>query len=220
MKKTGGILMKKILSVKLIITLLILLSVLIVGCGKVTPSPSPQNTGTPTATAGMTQSPNPSPMGSPTATANQDVKTTASMVNTKEAFEKAISEDGTWIICLLTDLSFDKELVLEGEFTNGKKDTAGNDVIQRKIALYEQDENRKVTARYTLTAPKLTVKSPEARIQSGTFKGDLYISSKNFQLVDTTVEGNVYFTTEEAKSTFKMDQTSKVTGKQEMVKQE
>jgi len=99
-----------------------------------------------------------------------------------------------------------------------KKDSAGNDVIQRKIALYEQDENRKVTARYTLTAPKLTINSPEARIQSGTFKGDLYISSKNFQLVDTTVEGNVYFTNEEAQSTFKMDETSKVTGKQELKK--
>lgn len=141
------------------------------------------------------------------------------MVNTNEAFEKAISSEGTWIICLLSDLTFDKDLVLEGEFTNGKKDSAGNDVIQRKIALYEQDENRKVTARYTLTAPKLTINSPEARIQSGTFKGDLYISSKNFQLVDTTVEGNVYFTNEEAQSTFKMDDTSKVTGKQELKKQ-
>ncbi|HHU90790.1 MAG TPA: hypothetical protein GXZ22_07010 [Clostridiaceae bacterium] len=209
--------MKKILSTKLIISVFILLSVLVAGCGKVTPSPNVTNT--PTATDGATASPIGSPAGSPVATSDQDVKTTPSMVNTNEAFEKAISNEGTWIICLLTDLSFDKDLVLEGEFTNGKKDAAGNDVIQRKIALYEQDENRKVTARYTLTAPKLTINSPEARIQSGTFKGDLYVSSKNFQLVDTTVEGNVYFTNEEAKSTFKMDEASKVTGKQELKKQ-
>lgn len=208
--------MKNIFSTKAIISLFLLFSILIAGCGRVTPSPQP--TKTPTPTTGATESPIGSPAGSPVATSDQDVKTTPSMVNTNEAFEKAISSEGTWIICLLSDLTFDKDLVLEGEFTNGKKDSAGNDVIQRKIALYEQDENRKVTARYTLTAPKLTINSPEARIQSGTFKGDLYISSKNFQLVDTTVEGNVYFTNEEAQSTFKMDETSKVTGKQELKK--
>ncbi len=210
--------MKKALRTKIIILSLILLSLFIIGCGKITPTPTPKNTMTPTATGSPIGSPVGSPISSPTATSGQDVKTTPSIVNTNEAFEKAISKDGVWIICLLKDLSFNKDLVLEGEFKNGKKDTAGNDVIQRKIALYEQDENRKVTARYTLTAPKLTINSPEARIQSGTFKGDLYISSKNFQLVDTTVEGNVYFINKEAQSTFKMDAASKVTGKQELKK--
>jgi len=36
--------------------------------------------------------------------------------------------------------------------------------------------------------------------------------------VDATVDGNVYFTTEDAKSTFKMDDKSSVTGKQEVKK--
>lgn len=147
-----------------------------------------------------------------------DVVTTASIVDENEAFEKAISNNGTWIICTVTDLTFDKELVLDGEFKNGKKDDAGKDIIQRKIALYAQDENRKVTARYTLTAPKLTVNSPNARIQSGTFIGDLYVTAENFQLVDATVEGNIYFTTEDAQSTFTMDETSKVSGSQELQK--
>ena len=147
-----------------------------------------------------------------------DTVTTASIVNTEAAFEKGISNTGTWIICTLKDLTFTKELVLDGEFKNGKQDDAGNDVIQRKIALYEQDAERKVPARYTLTAPKLTINSLNARIQSGTFKGDLYVSAKNFQLVDATVEGNVYFTTDDAKNTFKMDDKSKVTGKQELKK--
>jgi hypothetical protein len=57
-----------------------------------------------------------------------------------------------------------------------------------------------------------------ASIQHGTFKGDLYVAVSDFQLIDTTVDGNVYFTTDEAKSTFKMDETSKVTGKQELKK--
>lgn len=160
----------------------------------------------------------PSPSATTKTTAAPDAVTTASIVNTEAAFEKAISNSGTWIICALKDLTFDKELVLDGEFKNGKKDDAGKDIIQRKIALYTQDENRKVTARFVLTAPKLTINSLNARIQSGTFKGDLYVSAKNFQLVDATVDGNVYFTNADAQSTFKMDDKSKITGKQELKK--
>ena len=154
----------------------------------------------------------------PSGSATPDVTTTASIVDTEANFEKALGTDGTWIIAALKDMTFDKELTLEGEFTNGKKDDKGNDVIQRKIALYTQDDNHVVTNRFTLTAPKLTVTSPNARIQSGTFKGDLYVSVDNFQLVDATVEGNVYFTTDSAKDTFTMDEKSKVTGTQEVKK--
>lgn len=147
-----------------------------------------------------------------------DVKTTASIVDSATAFEKAISANGSWIIAITKDLAINKDLVLDGEYKNGKKDANGKDVIQRKIALYAQDANRNITARYTLTAPKLMVNSPEASIQHGTFKGDVYVNAKNFQLVDATVDGNMYFTTDEAKSTFKMDGTSKITGKQELKK--
>mgnify|MGYP001347078971 CR=1 FL=1 len=157
----------------------------------------------------QTEEPNP-------ADATPDAVTTASIVDNAEDFEKAISNNGTWIIAVTKDITTDKELVLDGEFKNGKKDSEGKDIIQRKIALYAQDANRNITARYTLTAPKLTINSPEASIQHGTFKGDLYVSSKNFKLVDATVEGNVYFTNEDAKSTFTMDEDSKITGTQGM----
>lgn len=170
------------------------------------------------ATGAATPTPSPTPKQTTPAEVSPDVQTTASIVGEEAAFEKAISTSGTWIICLVKDLTFNKELVLDGEFKNGKKDDAGKDIIQRKIALYEQDENRNVTKRYTLTAPKLTINSLNGRIQSGTFKGDLYVSAQNFQLVDATVDGNVYFTTDEAKNTFKMDDKSKITGKQELKK--
>jgi hypothetical protein len=183
------------------ISILLLIVMLLTGCGTTTPS----------------NTPSPSP-GATTGTASPDTNTTASIVNDAAAFEKAISNNGTWIICLLNDLSVDKDLVLDGEFKNGKKDSEGKDVIQRKIALYTQDENRKITARFTLTAPKLTINSPMASIQHGTFKGDLYVNVEDFQLVDTTVEGNVYFSSDEVKNTFKMDETSKVTGTQEVKK--
>lgn len=202
------------MKIKTMIILLCLTVIFLAGCGNkekgtdTNPTPTTATNTTPTTAADT------SPTEEP------DVVSTASIVDSEEAFEKAIaSENGTWIIAVLKDMSFDKELELAGEYKNGKKDEAGNDQIQRKIALYEQDENYNVTARYTLTAPKLTISSPEARIQSGTFKGDLYVSARNFQLVDATVEGNVYFTSEEAQSTFQMDETSKITGKQELVQQ-
>lgn len=154
----------------------------------------------------------------PAPTTPVDAVTTASIVNEAAAFEKAIAKDGTWIIATLKDLTIDKELVLTGNFKNGKKDAAtGTDSIQRKIALYTQDDKKNVTARFTLTAPKLTILSPNARIQSGTFKGDLYVSVSDFKLVDAVVDGNIYFTTKEAKATFIMDAKSKVTGKQELI---
>lgn len=185
------------LRVKITVLLFVLLSVLFTGCTnnkKVTENES----------------------GTTNGNVTPDVVTTASIVDNAAAFENAISAKGTWIIAITKDLSIDKDLLLEGEFKNGKKDDAGNDMIQRKVALYAQDENRTITARYTLTAPKLTVTSPEASIQHGTFKGDLYVSVANFQLVDATVDGNVYFTTKEAQDTFVMDETSDITGKQEL----
>lgn len=193
-----------------VIILALALIIVLAGCAT---KPAPPATPTPTPTQAA-----PTPTQTTPPETTPDVVTTASIVDNAAAFEKAISSTGTWIIATVKDISIDKDLVLDGEFKNGKKDEAGKDVIQRKIALYTQDESRKVTARFTLTAPKLTINSLNARIQSGTFKGDVYVSAKNFQLVDATIEGNLYFTTDDAKSTFKMDDTSKVTGKQELKK--
>ena len=192
--------------VLVLVLAMVLLVSLFAGCAQ--PAPAPTPTPTPTPPGGAPNPPDTTP----------DVTTTASITDKEDVFEKAMSSTGTWLIAALKDLTFTKDLVLEGEFKNGKKDDAGKDIIQRKIALYTQDENRKVTARFTVTAPKLTVTSPMASIQHGTWKGDVYVSVKNFQLVDATVEGNVYFTSDDAKSTFKMDATSKVTGKQEVKK--
>jgi uncharacterized cupredoxin-like copper-binding protein len=186
-----------VMKAKALLLTLIMLAVLFVGCTQEQPD-------------------EPAPVTPPEAT--PDVVTSASIVDTEGAFEKAISNNGTWIICALKDLTFEKELVLDGEYTNGKKDDEGKDIIQRKIALYTQDEDRNVTERFTLTAPKLTINSPEASIQHGTFKGDLYVSANNFKLVDATVEGDVYFSTDEAQSTFTMDDKSEITGKQELQK--
>lgn len=176
-------------------------------------TPTPQTSTSPkvTVSASPAASSVVSPGASPSAV---DIVTTASIVNTAAAFEKAISKSGTWIICLLNDLTIDKDLIVDGNFMNTKDPP----VSMRKLAFYAQDEARTVTARYTLTAPKMTINSIDCSIQHGTFRGDLYVAGKTFQLIDTTVDGNVYFLNTDAQSTFKMDATSKVTGVQELKK--
>ncbi len=185
---------------------LVIMSLFMTGCGNKTGNNTATGTPAPTAAVGTTTT----PAATTAASATPDAVSSASIVNDEAGFMKAISKEGTWIICLTQDLTTDKELTVDGEFKNSK------DEVQRKLALYSQDANRNITARYTLTAPKMTIKSPMCSIQHGTFKGDLYVSVDNFQLVDATVDGNVYFTTETAKSTFTVDESSKVTGKQEM----
>jgi peptidoglycan hydrolase-like protein with peptidoglycan-binding domain len=147
-----------------------------------------------------------------------DVVSAASLVDDAAGFEKSIGKDGKWIVCATKDITTTKDLVVDGTFKNGKKDdVTGAELIQRKIALYTQDDKRVVTARFTLTAPKLTINSPMASIEHGTFKGDLYVSATNFKLKDAKVVGNVYFVTQDAKDTFTMDATSSITGKNELL---
>lgn len=147
---------------------------------------------------------------------DSDAITTASIVDSAAAFENAISTEGTWIIATINDIVVENPLVLEGDFENGKLDTDGKAILQRKIALYSQDADRNVTARYTLTAPSLTINSVNASIQHGTFVGDLFVSGLNFQLIDAKIEGNIYFASEEAQSTFTLDEESSVSGVQEI----
>jgi len=139
-----------------------------------------------------------------------DVATTASIVAEDQALETALSTEGTWIVAILNDVTTDKELVIDGDFHN-KGDEAQD--LYRKVALYAQDADRNVTAEYTLTAPKLTVKSPNAKIVNGTFVGDVYVEAEGFTLSGTTIDGNVYFASEELKAGFTMDNEAAITGK-------
>ena len=138
-----------------------------------------------------------------------DVVTSASVANDMIQLEKALSTEGTWIICAKGDLTIDKEIIVEGEFRNKNNP---EDKIARKLALYDQDENKNVTASHTLTAPKMIVKSENFKIQEGTFVGDIYVDAPGFTLVNTQVEGNIYFTKEAYRKSFVLQKEAKVTG--------
>jgi hypothetical protein len=197
--------MRKIASVAAVFAI-----VLMVGCGNATnnannatATSTPENTNN----AGTTNN---------TGTANNqnnttDAVTSASVVDNEEAFKRAISPEGTWIAATLKDLTFTEDLVVDGEFMN-KEEPA------RKIALYTQDADHNITNSFKLTAPKLTIKSKNARIQGGTFIGDVYVEADGFTLVNATVEGNVYFANDQYKSTFNSSDQGKVTGVTEVKK--
>lgn len=143
---------------------------------------------------------------------NTDVVTTASIVNEPDGFVNAVSEQGTWIIATLNDLNIDQEVTVAGTFHD--KGAADGD-IYRKMALYAQDADHNITDSYTLTVPKLTVKSEHLLIQGGTVKGDVYVEAPSFHLDATaTIDGNLYFSSEDVKSSAKID--GKVTGANEV----
>lgn len=135
----------------------------------------------------------------------------ASIVDNKESFKKAIGKNGTWIICTTNDIEFTEDIVLEGEFTH-------NDQPARKIALYAQDAERKKTASYKLQAPTLTVRSENTKLQGGTFVGDVYVEENGFTLTDAKIDGNLYFMSKEYQESFKLDEGGSITGETKVKK--
>lgn len=141
-----------------------------------------------------------------------DANSAASIVDNAEGFTTAVSEKGTWIVAILNDLTVDTDVVVAGEFHD--KGAADGD-IYRKLALYAQDTDHKITASYTLTAPKVTVQSENFKVQGGTIKGDVYVEANGFTLDETaTIDGNLYFKSEDLKATAVLD--GKVTGATEI----
>lgn len=142
-----------------------------------------------------------------------DTVTGPSYITDEASIQKAMGPEGSWIVIFTQDMKTDKELVLDGEFRD-KDDPAGD--IVRKVKLYAQDENRNKTASYTLTAPKLTIKSENAMIEGGTFVGDVYVEANGFTIGDAEIQGNVYFSKEEYKTSSQVIDNGKITGTSEV----
>ena len=124
------------------------------------------------------------PTDDPIETQKPDVVTGASVAKDEAALLKAAGKDGEWIILFNKDLTTDKEIVVEGEFTEADENDATKQVpLGRKIALYAQDASRNKTASYTLTAPKITVISKDTKIQGGTFVGDVFYKQMDSNLL-------------------------------------
>ena len=188
--------MKKKTAIFTLLTLVVLLS----ACSNNNNNSTNQNPGSNNNTPQNNENTNENPSTNETT----DATTGPSWVTDNQSLEKSVKE--SWIVIITKDLTTNQELTFEGGLKKG------DEVVPRLLTLYNQDENRVKTASYTLTAPKATFKQDGSKIKGGTFKGDVYVECNNFELVDATVDGNIYFNSQEAKDSFKLDDTSKVTG--------
>lgn len=188
--------MKKKTAIFTLLTLVVLLS----ACSNNNNNSTNQNLGSNNNTPQNNENTNENPSTNETT----DATTGPSWVTDDQSLEKSVKE--SWIIIITKDLTTNQELTFEGGLKKG------DEVVPRLLTLYNQDENRVKTASYTLTAPKATFKQDGSKIKGGTFKGDVYVECNDFELVDATVDGNIYFNSQEAKDSFKLDDTSKVTG--------
>lgn len=145
-----------------------------------------------------------------TTESSADVVSTASISDDPAVLEKAMSADGNWIVAATGDVTFSNDVTIAGEFHD--KDDASAD-IYRKIALYSQDDDRNVTAEYTITVPTLIVESENTNIVHGTIKGDVLVKANGFVLDGAKVEGNVTFEKQEYQDSAKLDENNaSVTG--------
>lgn len=191
------------MKIKAIILSLAVGATLLVGCGaKEEATPPATTTEVPAATEPATTEP-----------AATDAVTSASIANDQATLEKAVSKDGSWIVLATKDLTVDKELIIEGDLTKADSADATKQVpAGRKLILLTQDDKKVVTATFTLTAPKVTVKSVDTTMEGGTIVGDVYVEAKGFAIEKIKIEGNLYFATEELKAAFKPGEGGSVTG--------
>jgi len=145
-----------------------------------------------------------------TTESTDDVVSTASISDQTSVIEKALSADGNWIVAVTDDMTFDADVTVDGEFHDKGDDTSD---IYRKFALYSQDDDRNVTAEYTVTVPKLVVNSENFNIVHGVIKGDIEVNANGFVLNGAKVEGNVTFTSQEFQDSATLDEEgASVTG--------
>lgn len=135
---------------------------------------------------------------------NGDAVTAASITAEPEEVEGSLSADGNWITAITDDVDLGDEVTVEGTFHDG--DDEGEEVY-RKLALYDQDEDRNVTDEYTLSVGTLTVESPNFRIQEGTVDGDVYVAEEGFELENATITGDLTFSSQEFENSANLNGT-------------
>lgn len=139
-----------------------------------------------------------------------DFQETLTIAN-EEELAIALKED--YRITIKNDIETNNELIMEGDFS--KTDTTeGNKVshIGRELNLFYIDKSNNVINSYTLSVPKLVIKSNDTTIKGGKIKGDIYVESNGLILDDTKVEGNLYFKNKNNEDSFKLQNTASVSG--------
>ena len=131
-----------------------------------------------------------------------DTNSVASITDQGSVLADSLGANGNWITAATADIIFDSALTVDGEFHD--KGDAKN-AVYRKLALHTQDDKFNIIDNFTLTTPKLVVKSENFTVFYGTIKGDVEVHADGFTLVGTKVEGNVIFASEENKNSADLD---------------
>lgn len=145
---------------------------------------------------------------------NADIITSASQAPDEATFEQRISKDGNYIIITNRDLTFTKDLTVDGRFTKVNKE--GMEVVSRSLAFASETADGKVENRYTVTVPNFVINSENTLLEMGIVKGDVYVQASGFKTKDATIDGNLYFATQELKDAFVKDDLTKITGSVEV----
>ncbi|WP_300383291.1 hypothetical protein [Clostridium sp.] len=139
-----------------------------------------------------------------------DVVAMPSRVADEDNLFKAL--DKSWIILVENDITTTKDIVLNtGYEKTDEKNESKKVSTPRVLVLCTKDANKNIDKNFTLTTPKVTVKDEGAKIEGGVLKGDLYIEANNIILELTKIEGNVYFSSKDAKDSIVI-KDSTVTG--------
>lgn len=137
-----------------------------------------------------------------------DATTSPSITSDKDEFVKSLSADGNWITCITEDITLDDNLSVDGTFYKKDDEAEG---VYRKLALYEQDSDKNVTASYTLTVPEMTISSENFRIQEGVVVGNIIVEANGFELKNSIIDGSITFVNDEFKNSALLDEGT-VTG--------
>lgn len=141
---------------------------------------------------------------------NDNFQDTLMVLNEEEL---AISLKEDYSITIKNDIEANNELIMEGDFS--KTDTTEENKVShigRELNLFYIDTSNNRINSYTLSVPKLVIKSNDTTIRGGKIKGDIYVESNGLILDDTKVEGNIYFKDKKNKDSFKLENTASVSG--------
>lgn len=142
-------------------------------------------------------------------TEEPDSVSSASLALDEADFEQKISKDGFFIIFTEKDLTFTKDLTVDGRFTTEDKD--GNEVVQRSLAFVKVGAEGKME-RFTVTVPRIVINSENTLLEYGIIKGDVYVQAPGFTTKEATIDGNLYFATQELMDAFTADDLTEITG--------
>ncbi len=185
----------------LLTALTLVVSAIVIGCSNNEPAQKTDSPATSTVEPANTES------------VEADIVSSASQAPDEKTFEEKISKDGNFIIITSKDLTFENDLTVEGTFT--KKDKEGKEVAARSLALAAYGKDNSVI-RYTVTVPRIIINSENTLLEYGIIKGDVYVQSPGFKTKDATIDGNLYFATQELKDAFCADDLTKITGEVEV----